>query len=480
MGDFLSTIWNAVLYYPFINLLFAFYFLFGQNLGIAVILLAVIMRLILIPSTKKQTDMAKKLSILRPKLADLQKKYKNNQDKLAKEQLKLYKEVGYNPLGCFGSFIAQFIIIIVIFNVIQVVGTGSLRLQSAIYSGTNQTLTITYLPNHTVVADDQIEADTLFVKSKAWKIVDQNGNKTVPVLPSFDGTKWNFPNDFKQLIDGDQATTSSSTSTNTTNVAKLTNTEAKTTTSDSTSSTTTATTSIVALKSDVTSKTDENNQYSVTFYVGDLFTEIDGKAQKLPDGTNMKDFFRVKRPIGGLYPFVSDLAGTRYIGDTNFLGIDLSRDYNSVIAACDCIQGEGLLRGVSAYVAGPFVAPGAAQVAIMALLVGIIQYYSTTLMQFVQGNITNSNKPKKKGKNEEVSPEEMQAKLNGSMNLLFPVMTVFIAFSTPAVLGIYWIAQSLFIFVQYSFTDRAKVKEFFLTRVMIVKLIRKLKFNKTK
>jgi YidC/Oxa1 family membrane protein insertase len=116
-------IWNNFLFHPILNTLLVLYHIMGNNLGLAVIVIAIIVRLILIPSTRKQMAMTKTMATLKPKLEALQKKYANNKELLAKEQIKLYKESGYNPLGCLFNFIPQMVLLIVIIQVIRVVTT---------------------------------------------------------------------------------------------------------------------------------------------------------------------------------------------------------------------------------------------------------------------------------------------------------------------------------------------------------------------
>ncbi len=122
-----STIWNNIIYYPILNLLIIFYDLLFDNLGLAIIAIAILIRLVLIPLMKKQTEMTKKMSSLKPQLDALQKKYKNNPEKLSQEQIKLYKKVGYNPLGCLVTFVPQLIILSVLIQVIRNVTTGDLN-----------------------------------------------------------------------------------------------------------------------------------------------------------------------------------------------------------------------------------------------------------------------------------------------------------------------------------------------------------------
>ncbi len=119
----LGYIWSNFLFLPVLNTLLALYHFLGDNLGLAVIVLAILVRILLIPSTKKQMSMTKTMATLKPKLDELNKKYANNKELLAKEQIKLYKESGYNPLGCLFNFIPQMIVLIVMIQVIRVVTT---------------------------------------------------------------------------------------------------------------------------------------------------------------------------------------------------------------------------------------------------------------------------------------------------------------------------------------------------------------------
>ena len=121
----MTEIFNTILFFPFLNLLLSLYHILGDNLGLAIMLLAVTIRLAMIPLTKKQLGMTQKMASLQPELQKLQKKYANNQKKLSEEQMKLYKRVGYNPLGCIGTLVPQLIILSALFGVIRAVSTDS-------------------------------------------------------------------------------------------------------------------------------------------------------------------------------------------------------------------------------------------------------------------------------------------------------------------------------------------------------------------
>ncbi len=123
----LATIWNTVFFNPLLNVMIIFYHFLGDNLGLAILAIAIIARIFMIPLVKKQTGMTKKMASLKPQLDELQKKYANNKEKLASEQMKLYKKTGYNPLGCIGTFIPQLIILSVLIGVIRNVTASDLE-----------------------------------------------------------------------------------------------------------------------------------------------------------------------------------------------------------------------------------------------------------------------------------------------------------------------------------------------------------------
>jgi len=117
----IGDIFRTILTYPILNLMVSLYHILFSNLGLSIIMIAIISRLALIPLTKKQTEMTRKMTQLKPELEKLQKKYSNNSKKLSEEQMKLYKKVGYNPLGCLGTLIPQLIILSVLIGVIRAI-----------------------------------------------------------------------------------------------------------------------------------------------------------------------------------------------------------------------------------------------------------------------------------------------------------------------------------------------------------------------
>jgi YidC/Oxa1 family membrane protein insertase len=90
---------------PFGWLLLKLYEIFG-NYGVAVILFALLVKVILLPFQMKSKRGMMQQSLLQPQLKELDKKHGANKQKYNEEVAKLYKEEGVNPAsGCLWSLI---------------------------------------------------------------------------------------------------------------------------------------------------------------------------------------------------------------------------------------------------------------------------------------------------------------------------------------------------------------------------------------
>ena len=77
-----------------------------QNYGIAVILFALLVKLVCIPLTIKSKKSMLAMSAMNAELQQLQKKYANNRVKLNEEMQKLYEKHGVSPMsGCLPNLI---------------------------------------------------------------------------------------------------------------------------------------------------------------------------------------------------------------------------------------------------------------------------------------------------------------------------------------------------------------------------------------
>ena len=72
---------------------------FSGDWGMAVILLTIIIRIILVPMTNKQTASMARMSVVQPKLKEIQERYADDPVRQNEEMRKLYAEINFNPLG---------------------------------------------------------------------------------------------------------------------------------------------------------------------------------------------------------------------------------------------------------------------------------------------------------------------------------------------------------------------------------------------
>lgn len=113
-------IWETFLYQPIYNsLIYIVSIVPGHNLGMAIILLTIILRLILFIPSQRGLESQRKLQDLQPRIKKMQEKYKNNQQQLAQETFALYKEYKVNPFGSCLPLLIQLPILIALFYVIQ-------------------------------------------------------------------------------------------------------------------------------------------------------------------------------------------------------------------------------------------------------------------------------------------------------------------------------------------------------------------------
>ncbi|MGH2674748.1 MAG: YidC/Oxa1 family membrane protein insertase [Actinomycetota bacterium] len=87
--------------------------------GIAIILLTVLVRLVLIPLTVKQTRSMQAMQAIQPKVKELQRKHKGNRQKMNEELMKLYKEHQVNPLGGCLPLLLQLPVFFALFTVLR-------------------------------------------------------------------------------------------------------------------------------------------------------------------------------------------------------------------------------------------------------------------------------------------------------------------------------------------------------------------------
>jgi len=110
---------HTVLYQPFFNLLiFIAWMVPGHSIAVAIIILTVMVRLILLPSSIKAAHHQVKSMEMQPKINKLRSEIKDQQEQ-SKALMALYKEEGFSPFGSCLPLLIQIPVIWVLFSVFR-------------------------------------------------------------------------------------------------------------------------------------------------------------------------------------------------------------------------------------------------------------------------------------------------------------------------------------------------------------------------
>lgn len=111
------SLWDIIVW-PFARLLEILYN-GTHNYGVAIILFALLVNVILFPFMAKSKKSMMRTSRIQPQLKELERKCAGNQQRYQIEVQKLYKEMGVNPMsGCLWSLL-PFPILIALYGVIR-------------------------------------------------------------------------------------------------------------------------------------------------------------------------------------------------------------------------------------------------------------------------------------------------------------------------------------------------------------------------
>ena len=111
-ADPISTIaWIFTPLFQAIFLALAWTYTVVGDIGIAIILVTLLIRVLLIPIFRRQIVSSRRMVVLQPEMKALQAKYKGDRAKLAQEQQRLYKERGVSPAsGCLPAILTLFLL----------------------------------------------------------------------------------------------------------------------------------------------------------------------------------------------------------------------------------------------------------------------------------------------------------------------------------------------------------------------------------
>ncbi len=106
----LAWVFTPIFQTIFIGL--AFLYSVTGDIGIAIILLTIVIRILLIPVFRKQIVSQRRMQMLQPELRAIQTKYKGDRQKISEEQMKLYRDRGVNPAsGCLPAVLQMLLLL---------------------------------------------------------------------------------------------------------------------------------------------------------------------------------------------------------------------------------------------------------------------------------------------------------------------------------------------------------------------------------
>lgn len=129
----MSQIFTSIFYQPILNLLFLIYnYVPGHDLGLAIIILTIIIKLILWPFSQQSIKSQKALQEVQPKIDEIKKKFANNKEKMARATLEIYRENKVNPFSSCLPLLIQLPFFFAVFQVFRDFATNGQAL-SLIY-----------------------------------------------------------------------------------------------------------------------------------------------------------------------------------------------------------------------------------------------------------------------------------------------------------------------------------------------------------
>lgn len=122
----ISSLFNTILYKPLLNLLvFLYEKVTFEDLGIAIILITILVRIVLLPLFEKQARYQLVMQKIQPKIKEVEKKHKGDREKQTAAMLEIYKEHKTNPFSGFLILFIQIPILFALYKIISaVLGSG--------------------------------------------------------------------------------------------------------------------------------------------------------------------------------------------------------------------------------------------------------------------------------------------------------------------------------------------------------------------
>lgn len=121
-------LYNTIIYEPILNLLVWLYNTIpGNDVGVVIILVTIVIRLILAPFMHKSLKSQRSMSALQPQIKELREKHKEDQQEQAKAMMALYKENNVSPFSSCLPLLIQLPILIALYQVFSKALKGNLE-----------------------------------------------------------------------------------------------------------------------------------------------------------------------------------------------------------------------------------------------------------------------------------------------------------------------------------------------------------------
>lgn len=116
----LSNFWHTFFFDPVYNLLvFVIDTLPSADVGLAVIISVIVVKLLLLPLSLKASRTQVIMQAIQPELKAIQEKYKNSREDLAKHIMEVYRREKVNPFSIFSKLLIEIPIIIALFLTVR-------------------------------------------------------------------------------------------------------------------------------------------------------------------------------------------------------------------------------------------------------------------------------------------------------------------------------------------------------------------------
>ncbi len=114
------SLYNDLLYQPLLNALFFLYNLLPvADMGMAIVLLTLVVKLLLLPPTLRTVAAQRRMAGIQPKIDALKERVGNDKERMAKELMELYKKEKVNPLSSCLPLLIQLPLLIALYHVFQ-------------------------------------------------------------------------------------------------------------------------------------------------------------------------------------------------------------------------------------------------------------------------------------------------------------------------------------------------------------------------